>query len=178
MDRRPRNRIRKIEQLVSAAKKERHEKRRKTYDAYRLDGRLHATAVAAIVLAGDPKVDEPLVEAWTRALQHYGIGVNLDETARIKNQRAAARQLSPKIIGDAKQSTKFTEIFRTAPVWLLNFTNVFLDAAFLQFDLPREPCKAKWGTIGYEQLREWPLLPLGTMAGRSHSRGTKATMAL
>jgi hypothetical protein len=33
--------------------------------------RLHATAVAAIVLSGDPKVDEPLIRAWARTLAHY-----------------------------------------------------------------------------------------------------------
>jgi hypothetical protein len=33
--------------------------------------RHHATAVAAIVLSGDPKVDEPLIRAWARTLVHY-----------------------------------------------------------------------------------------------------------
>jgi hypothetical protein len=35
--------------------------------------REHATAVAAIVISGKPKVDEPLVRAWERTLAHYGI---------------------------------------------------------------------------------------------------------
>jgi hypothetical protein len=33
--------------------------------------RLHATAVAAIVLSGEPKIHEPLIRAWARTLAHY-----------------------------------------------------------------------------------------------------------
>jgi hypothetical protein len=33
--------------------------------------RLHATAVAAIVLSGEPKVEEPLIRPWARTLAHY-----------------------------------------------------------------------------------------------------------
>ena len=35
----------------------------------------HATAVAALVLYGEPKIDEPLRRAWVRTLHHYGITI-------------------------------------------------------------------------------------------------------
>ena len=39
----------------------------------RQDLRLHTTAVAAIVMSGEPKIDEPLVRAWERTLAHHRI---------------------------------------------------------------------------------------------------------
>jgi len=177
MDRSSQQRIWKVENLISAAKKEREEKRKKKYENYLRHARYHATAVAAIVLSGEPKIDEPLVRAWKRALQHYGIpalqqhGMNLDEAARERDQVAAAQRLFPKIVGGAEVSAKFTEIFRTAPVWLLGFTSTFMDAGLLSFDLPPKSWRPKWGSggeykwgsAGYEESRRWPLLPLGTM---------------
>ena len=35
--------------------------------------RLHTACVAAITLVGEPKIDEPLSEAWRRTLVHYKI---------------------------------------------------------------------------------------------------------
>jgi hypothetical protein len=177
MDRRLRNRIRRHEELLTAAKKDELEKRRQQYENYRFLARLHATAVAAVVLAGEPRVDEPLVNAWTRALDHYQIdalrayAANTDETWRIKCQIAAAQSLFAKIIGAAGETAKFTELFRTAPAWLLNFTSMWIDACFLEFDLP---CECKITRVGDEQLRAWPLLPTGTMAdGDPIPRGEK-----
>src|SRR5439155_14562729 len=94
-------------------------------------------------------------------LQQYGM--NLDEVARTKAQVAAAQCLFSIIVGSAEQSTKFTEIFRTAPVWLLNFTRTFIDASFLNFHLPGESERSKWGSAGREASWRWPLLPLGMM---------------
>jgi hypothetical protein len=175
MDRRLRHRIRKIEQLLSDLRKEREEKKKKDDGMYLRHARFHATAVAAIVLSGEPKIDEPLVEAWTRALQHYGIsasqeyrmdlryGMNLKPPTRIGDQVEAAEKLFRVIIGREEEAAKFTEIFRTAPTWLLAFTGTFFDAAWLKFDLPHKPLRAKWGRAGLEESWGWPLLPLGMM---------------
>jgi hypothetical protein len=172
MDRRLRHRIRKIEQLLSDLRKEREEKKKKDDGMYLRHARFHATAVAAIVLSGEPKIDEPLVEAWTRALQHYGIsasqeyrmdlryGMNLKPPTRIGDQVEAAEKLFRVIIGREEEAAKFTEIFRTAPTWLLAFTGTFFDAAWLKFDLPHKPLRAKWGRAGLEESWGWPLLPL------------------
>ena len=91
-------------------------------------------------MSGQPKIDEPLINAWARALQHYGINVNVPEG--MDDQVRAAQRLLPIIIGGEESSARFTEIFRTAPVWLLQFTGI---------------------STGFEDARRWPLLPSGVM---------------
>jgi hypothetical protein len=168
MDRRSRQRISKVQELLSAAKGER-ERKRKKFDEHRLrQARLHAIAVAAIVLSGKPKIDEPLSRAWTRALRHYRIR-DLNEGTRMKRQIEAAERLASIILPVTlkKESGRFTKIFKTAPSWLLNFTSMPFDACLLKFGLPDQswwPAPGtKWGRGGYDESRQWPLLPLGTM---------------
>jgi hypothetical protein len=178
MDRRPRQRISKLEKLLSAAKRECERKRKKFDEDWLRQARLHATAVAAIVLSGKPKIDEPLSRAWTRALQHYQIETRpLDtlfrpsrEETPLERQVAAAKELVPLILPitltTAQEPARFTEIFKTAPVWLLNFTSMSFDAGLLKFDLPDQAWPApgtQWGRTGYDESRQWPLLPSGTM---------------
>jgi hypothetical protein len=155
MTRRSRHKIEKCDEVVSAALKERDEGLKQWLRVAPTDARRHATAVAAIVLAGQPRVDEPLSRAWARALQHYGI----DD----KDQVAASQQLLSKIIGDETESERFTEIFRTAPVWLLHFTAIALDARLLKFDLSLMSDTSRWGSAGFEDARRWPRLPVGTI---------------
>jgi hypothetical protein len=157
MDRRSRHRIGKCEELVSSALKEREERLKQFVRVGPTHARRHASAVAAIVLSGQPRVDEPLNRAWARALQHYGMDVN-------NHQIAAAQRLFPIIKGDGKESARFTEIFSTAPVWLLQFTGVAMDARLLKFNLPDYiSATLRWGSAGYEDARRWPLLPVGTI---------------
>jgi hypothetical protein len=63
----------------------------------------------------------------------------------------------------ANETEKFTEIFRTAPVWLLEFTRMWWDAFLLKFDLPKMSEKQVWGEQGLKDFLRWPLLPLGMM---------------
>jgi hypothetical protein len=160
MDRSSRRRICKIEQVLSAVKKQREEKRKELLENHLIQCRFHATAVAAIVLSGEPKIDEPLIRAWTHALQSYGIPWP-QKGPRINDQLRAAQQLFPEIFGDAEVSARFTEIFGKAPGWLLKFTCMFIDASFLEFNLPHKPVRLEWGSAGYKEWRGWPLLPLG-----------------
>ena len=153
MHRSSRRRIWKVEELLSAAKKEREEKREKWHKNCLRHARLQATAVAAIVLSGEPKIDEPLSQTWKRVLQHYQICErNLifgdNQRTEIDRQVEAAQQLAPIILGNTKASAKFTEIFRAAPVWLLTFTFTFMDADLLGFDLPHKLWRYKWGRDG------------------------------
>jgi hypothetical protein len=108
MDRRSRHRIGKCEELVSSALKEREERLKQFLRVGPTHARRHASAVAAIVLSGQPRVDEPLNRAWARALQHYGIDNN--------DQVAASQRLLPIIKEDRKGPARFTEIFSTAPI--------------------------------------------------------------
>jgi hypothetical protein len=171
MNRTSRRRVEKIEEALSAAQKERKEKRKKEQEARIFHARLHLTAVAAIVLSGEPKLDEPLVEAWKRALQHCGISTSSFPGTRLDRQNSAAQQLVPLIMEGSAEEPKFAEIFRTAPDWLLAFTTTLMDALCLgfghplrvRFVLPLASKSLKWGFDGYEESRWWPLLPLGKM---------------
>ena len=117
--------------------------------------------MAAILLAGEPNVDEPLIRAWKRALQHYGIPIN--DPAEKSAQISAVLQLFPLIVGQETPSAKFTEIFKSAPVWLLQFTRTTLDAWLLNFRLPCTGVELKWGSEGFEDAERYPHLPLGAM---------------
>jgi hypothetical protein len=161
MDRNSQRRISKIESLLAVAQKNREEKRKKLREIYVLHARYHATAVAAIVLSGQPRVDEPLNLAWARALEHYNISVKV--TRSLNEQVRVAQWLFSRIIEGKQELQRFSEILSTAPAWLLKFTSVFYDAALLQFDLRYTSEVLKWGTAGYEESRRWPLLPSGTI---------------
>jgi hypothetical protein len=151
MGRISRHRIGRIEEFLSVAAK----KPERRGPMERCLARHHTTAVAAIVLSGQPRVDEPLIQAWARALRHYEI----ERT----DQVAAAERLLPIVLGGEEESARFTEIFSTAPVWLLQFTGMAMDARFLKFHLPDISQTLTWGSHGFEDARRWPSLPLGTM---------------
>ncbi len=198
MDRGSRQRIWKLERLLSKTERllpavlTKLEKSRVPleirFDAIRESVRLHTTAVAAIVLYGEPKIDEPLVRAWERTLAYHKIDEQAwtpkgekeeDAEMALPELRAAERMYSA-IVDDpdygrphywwnpgsvhAPKSARFTEIFRTAPVWLLQFTRIWLDAPVLEFDLPDISAELLWGAEGVKDAKRWPRLPLGTMA--------------
>ena len=160
-DRKSRHRLLKLEKLVSTAVKEREEREKQLVKALPYHAQRHATAVAAIVLSGRPKIDEPLIIAWARALRHYGINVNAP--GGMDDQVQAAQRLFPIIIGGEEESARFTEIFTTAPVWLLQFTGIAIDATLLKFHVPAISKRLRWGSAGYEDAQRWPLLPSGMM---------------
>src|SRR5262245_60621728 len=53
---------------------------------------------------------------------------------------------------------------KDAPVWLLLFTQMRMDAAVLEFDLPDKSLQLLWGVEGVKDAERWPRLPLGTLA--------------
>ena len=143
--------------------KKREEERQKSHANSIPHARDHTTAVAAIVLAGQPKLDEPLEAAWARALRHYKVHGWIS-TGALDGQIEAAKQLIPRILGHGREKTRLTEIFKRAPGWLLTFTGMHFDASLLGFRLPDNSELVKWGTRGYEESRRWPSLPSGCMA--------------
>jgi hypothetical protein len=102
MDRKSRHKVAKSEKLLSVALQESDERLIELLRRWRTIARRHATAVAAIVLLGQPKIDEPLSRAWARALRQYGIDKNND-------QDEAAKELYPIIKGDIRESSRFTK---------------------------------------------------------------------
>jgi hypothetical protein len=189
MDRRTRRRLREIERQIPDEKRRLEQEWQQMEEYFRPRARLHAVAVAAIVLEGEPKVDEPLQLAWERAAERYGIAKDVVSAG---DYTKVARKLLPKIIKPEtddpesgllvfymgsglirtkaeiaaptpEESNKFSEIFRNAPIWLAMFTSLMFDALYLKFDFPKGFCSIGWGRDGREEAKRWPELPLGTM---------------
>jgi hypothetical protein len=183
MNQDPRQRILKLERLLNKAEefvsiefKKRADRDEVLVEIVRPDARRHATAVAAIVIAGEPKIDERLVRAWGRTLRHYGITIR-NEYGRVyeykdgheheyksrdeykRELKAAYDKLYPAIINGDDEAAKFTQIFGRAPIWLLEFTSITLDAYCLKFTIPKIEKQPD-----HKYSTKWPLLPLGTMA--------------
>jgi len=156
-------RIERIEETLAVEREKMRKPLTEHLQNSRALARDHATAVSAIVLAGQPQIEEPLGQAWARALQHYDVDVSSDPGS-LKGQVEAAQRLISKIVGYDRKTSRLTEIFKTAPGWLLRFTAMQFDAAILDFRLPHKSESIKWGTAGYEESQQWPLLPSGTMA--------------
>jgi hypothetical protein len=155
-----RARISRIEELIDSKLTAQRERRKQSAKALPIHAERHAIAVAAIVLAGEPKIDEPLIRAWARSLRHYKIAV--DPTTKSEQIRAA-ELLFPIIVGGQASSSRFSEIFSTAPAWLLQFTRTVLDAWILRFRLPEMKPHPNWGSAGFADAERWPLLPKGVL---------------
>ena len=149
-----------IEELIASKLKDQQERRKQLAKALPIHAQRHATAVAAIVLAGQPKIDEPLIRAWARTLRHYEIA--LDPTIESKQVRAA-QLLFPIIVGEQAASVRFAKIFSTAPPWLLQFTRTVLDAWIMRFRLPEMTPNPNWGSEGIADGEHWPALPKGVL---------------
>jgi hypothetical protein len=142
-------RISKIEQAVSAAKKNHEKKTKALLESYTCHARLHATAVAAIVNVGAPKIDEPLSHAWERVLNHYeirpempgwppsdlydlvdiealnpalkGAFNHIRPRDGFNDQIRAAQRLLQLWFGSEDEATKVPQMFAANPDWLLGF---------------------------------------------------------
>jgi hypothetical protein len=170
MERRFRQRVREIEKQINEEKRKREEEWIKTQAYWRPRARFHAAAVAAIVLQGEPKIDEPLERAWLRALKRYGIHVS-DPTSKNSTDNVGPQLLAKLLKPGADESDTFSEIFRDAPAWLLDFTSVSFDAKLLNFELPDLSDSVEMGRDGFREAKLWPLLPTRIMtAGEPVSR--------
>ena len=162
MERRFKLRVWKLENQINEQKRKREDEWIETQAYWRPQARFHAAAVAAIVLQGEPRIDEPLGSAWLRALERYGIQVSVFD---INNDPAkVGPQLLAKLLKyGADESETFSEIFRDAPAWLLRFTSVRIDAKLLNFKVPNRSHSVEWGGDVLKETELWPLLPTGIM---------------
>jgi hypothetical protein len=207
-------RISQAESRLPAALERQRKRREQLKLSYSSLALIRATAVAAIVLYGKPKIDEPLIRAWVRALDYYkrnrhaakvfpGLdrlmasgrsSWTFDELTQAhpsdrighsdgEDEADRASKLANKPLAEAfkdyvdatdrmhyfimdgavDQAARFTEIFKSGPVWLLNFTSTFLDAKLLNFDLPDLSGASRWGKLGLRDAQRWPMLPVGMM---------------
>jgi hypothetical protein len=107
--------------------------------------RLHAIEVAAMVLCGEPKMEEPLRVAQSRmqekldkefaaAAEEYWIRERGEKGDRWSIARLCLLLMFNALHG-ANDNLKFERIFSKAPVWLLKFTGVEWDTKLLGFKL-------------------------------------------
>jgi hypothetical protein len=217
MNRSLQRRVARAERLLPQALKRRLKRREQDKQRVAYLARIHATAVAGIVLHGDPKIDEPLAPAWARTVANFekadislrtadmilpdlaflceylrerkkpeAVGHSVadskrndvgnedvdpmkptpdswaDYVAAAEDYATASEKMYLRIIKSAgkNESERFTEIFRTAPPWLLNFTSIRIDAELLQFELPDLSTAPK---MSLSDPYGWPMLPTGAM---------------
>ncbi len=136
-------------------------KRRTSEQVERLSqaAREHAAMVAALVLHGDPQMDEPLKCARDRMLENF----------RLTNVQPAGYPLlvhefvMAEVPGDT-ENAKFAQVLRSAPQWLLVFCMCHIDAQILGFGLPTFPDPPpEPGLVGIDDMFCWPGLPSGTL---------------
>jgi hypothetical protein len=155
MERRFRRKIWRIEKQISEVKTRKEEEWHDPKLAFQVQ--FHTAEVAAIVLEGEPKIDEPLIRARERAWERFGLSGFPQEGG----EPFAKHILLIEIISGKDETETFSRIFEQAPPWLLQFTTIALDALLLKFQLPDLSAPAKWGRDGIKDARRWPLLPLG-----------------
>ena len=106
MERRFRQRVREIEKQINEEKRKREEEWIETKAYWRPQARFHAAAVAAIVLQGEPKIDEPLERAWLRALERYEIHVS-DPSSKNSPANVGPQLLAKLLKPGADSQTRF-----------------------------------------------------------------------
>jgi hypothetical protein len=129
----------------------------KQFDIFREFGRLND-----IFLTRDGRAAEGCVERIDALVAHE-LQKNLQESP-FGYEQAADKMVSEITGGPEAEATRFSEIFKTAPAWLLKFSFIRLDAKILKFDTPNLAAAPEFGELGLRDALRWPLLPLGTVA--------------
>jgi hypothetical protein len=112
-----------------------------------------------VILHGEPKIDEPLALAWSRALAHLELA-DTDEKMLPVYLRGHILTTQP----GRSENAKLAHVLASAPQWLLTFCAADSDALALGFDLPKHPePPPKPGADALKDMRAWPLLPTGTL---------------
>jgi hypothetical protein len=123
--------------------------------------RYHSIRLGAIVLRGDPKLDEPLEAAWARCLVAFDVLSHIEDK-EFGDALALWKPVLENLSGNNEQQ-KFQHLFDISPPWLLVFTRAFLTAWVLGIKLPDLCGTPRAGHIGFREGRKWPDLPKGIL---------------
>ena len=134
---------------------------------------IHAMRVAAVVLYGEPKIEERLSPARSRMEEKLDkeFAAAAEEswirTFGNKGDSTLRPLLYPMLMFDAlhgaDNNLKFKRIFSKAPVWLLKFTGIEWDAKLLGFKLRKLVGAPALGWEARRDRNRWPFLPEGTI---------------
>jgi hypothetical protein len=138
--------------------------------------RMHAVEVAAVVLYGEPKIEEPLSIAQSRmqekldkefaaAAEEWWMREDWEDEDEEELTPIMALFIYPTLMFNNRpggnDNLKFERIFSEAPAWLLKFTAVEWDAKLLGFKLRKLVGTPALGREARRDRNKWPLLPQG-----------------
>jgi hypothetical protein len=132
----------------------------------------HAIKVTAVIRHGHPRLDEPFAAAWRRALEALGV-----RTPALWRPTKLRERLLPQLPGDT-EGDKLAYALGGATPAMRFFTNAFMDAEILGFDLVTDFAGLSFGRGALDDARCWPLLPCGTLqAGGALSEVEEANIS-
>ena len=134
----------------------------------------HAIQVAAVVLYGEPNIEEPLRIAWSRVKEKLTkeFGAAADEWWLQGGEEELPHHLRVSLLyapfmfdkfPGGSYNLKFERIFSEAPAWLLKFTAVEWDAKLLGFKLRELVGTPELGRRARHDRNSWPSLPQETI---------------
>ena len=136
----------------------------------------HAVEVAAVVLHGEPKVEEPLGIRKSRMLEKLEkqFAVEAEEFCFRYFGSKPDRFLRPHLrfvyffymfdsLRGGNDNLKFERVFSEAPAWLLKFTAIESDRKLLGFKLRKLVGTPALGREARLERNKWPSLPQGTI---------------
>jgi hypothetical protein len=165
-----RRRLSRLEKLVPSAVAKR---KQMEWEWQRQAALAHATKLVTLILHGEPHIEEPLVIAWNRALDHLGLsGMPRGLPYPLRALPYRLRAVVAALPGDT-ESAKIARVLSSAPSWLLHFCMASLDCFVLGIELPKSSDPVpKYGRDGLrDMMRSWPDLPIGTIAAGGPIRG-------
>jgi hypothetical protein len=150
-------RVARLEQKVGPYLQRQKEEHQKAREGLAKITRAHAIALAALVLHGKPKLEEPLEAAWKRCCLRFGRLID-QPLWNIEFFEPVLKELP----GDT-EAEKFQHVFDIAPLWLLEFTHAIMTAGLLGLKCPDTSRAPRAGQTAYDMVLRWPLLPHGTL---------------
>jgi hypothetical protein len=159
-----------LEMRIAAAVQEKRDEE----DAPARWAHFHAIAVAAVVLYGEPKMEEPLRVAHSRmqekldkefaaAADEWWIREGEEELHPTLRARFLYAPFMFNNLRGGNNNLKFERIFSEAPAWLLKFTGIEWDAKLLGFKLRKLVGTPALGREARRDRNKWPSLPEGTI---------------
>jgi hypothetical protein len=155
-------RLAQLEERVAPYQQRQKEERRRAKVVLAMLARYHAMMVGALVLYGEPKLNEKLEIAWERCLIRLpGLRWVVNDVDIYK----AIRLLQPvlnELPGETEQQ-KLQHLLDTAPLWLLSFTGASITADILKLQCPELSDTPPAGRNALFELLRGPRLPRGTL---------------
>lgn len=148
----PFRRVARFEQLANAYLQRRQKSEIYMIGPFRRSARDIVANLSCLILYGEPKINEPLRNAWERCREsaawracrekHRGLDTNGEEDVTPFDRPGVCRIAKyfrefflPDLPG-ADEIGKYSLIFKEAPPWLLWFTNADVEAYILGIELP------------------------------------------